>query len=195
MGSMLSRVSRVVAIGVTVAAVVSLAGCKTSTHAGIQPRFQPRPPPRFEERNVLAIWPVEAPSTAVKGRFGLRNDPFTGKIQQHNGVDIAAPKGTPVVAAGAGRVTYADENGGFGRIIRIDHGSGIETWYAHLESFAAKPDDRVKRGQRIGSVGATGRATGPHLHYEVHVNGRPVDPEPFLPPERYAHSSMTSRAN
>jgi murein DD-endopeptidase MepM/ murein hydrolase activator NlpD len=98
------------------------------------------------------------------------------------GVDIVVPKGTPIFAAADGTVTYAQESSsGFGRLLKLDHGGGIETWYAHISAFVAHEGDRVTSGSKIAEVGQTGHATAPHLHYEVHENGEPVDPRPYLP--------------
>lgn len=113
--------------------------------------------------------------------FGERNDPFNGRRAQHMGIDIAAPIGTPVYATADGVVSEAGWNsGGYGRLIKIDHGRGIETRYAHLSSIGVAPGQRVSRGQAIGRMGSTGRSTGSHLHYEVRIDGRAVNPIPFM---------------
>ncbi len=107
-----------------------------------------------------------------------RLHPILDRIRAHRGVDYAAPIGTPVLAAGAGRLRFRGWKGGYGNVIEIDHGGGIETVYGHLSRFAAaRAGAHVERGQTIGFVGMTGLATGPHLHYEFHVNGQYVDPQ------------------
>lgn len=133
------------------------------------------------KRNVLAstptIWPVKGWLTAG---FGHRRSPFTGLRQMHEGVDISNTVGTPVIAPADGIVSYAGPLGGFGNVISIDHGHRISTFYAHLKQQRASQGQRIKRGDIIASVGTTGRATGPHLHYEIQVNGAPVDPSKYV---------------
>ncbi len=110
--------------------------------------------------------------------FGPRHHPILKKTVSHNGVDWAAPTGTPVTAVAAGRISRADMSSSYGNIIYIDHDAGVQSRYAHLNEFAAgiKQGDTVDAGQLIGYVGTTGRSTGPHLHFELHISGRPVDP-------------------
>ena len=113
--------------------------------------------------------------------FGKRLDPITGTWRMHEGVDICAPKGTPVYATADGRVKAAKWEHGFGKVVIIDH-IWYETRYAHLDEFLVKPGQRVKRGDVIGKCGRTGRATGVHLHYEVRVGGKPVNPMDYILP-------------
>ncbi|KAB8330872.1 M23 family metallopeptidase [Scytonema tolypothrichoides VB-61278] len=110
--------------------------------------------------------------------FGARRHPLLGYVRAHTGVDWSAPRGTPIMAAGDGEVVYADWKSGYGNYIEIRHTNGYETAYAHQTGFAKgiRKGARVRQGQVIGYVGSTGLSTGPHLHYEVHVNGNPVDP-------------------
>lgn len=136
----------------------------------------------FEDRQALlasapAIWPVRG---WVTSDFGVRLDPFTSARIRHSGIDIAAAPGTPVVAPADGTVVYASSAGGYGNVIVLDHGSGIKTRYAHLSAIKVKIGQRVSRGERIGAVGNSGRSTGPHLHYEVRVNGVPESPRKFI---------------
>lgn len=112
--------------------------------------------------------------------FGMKPDPFTGNIRMHAGIDIASDKGTPVIASADGTVNFTGWIGRFGRVVIIDHGFGYRTLYGHLESMNVKKGQSIKRWQTIGTMGSTGRSTGPHLHYEVHKDGRPVDPMPFV---------------
>lgn len=112
--------------------------------------------------------------------FGLRSDPFTAETRMHRGVDVAAPMGTPIVAAAAGTVTYAGEMGSYGEIVIIDHGNGIESRYAHQAWVDVAVGQPVAAGDVIGAVGSTGRSTGPHLHFEIRVDGTAVDPEPWF---------------
>jgi murein DD-endopeptidase MepM/ murein hydrolase activator NlpD len=112
--------------------------------------------------------------------FGYRISPFTGKRTLHRGLDIAAPVGTPIYAPADGVVIFSGAKSGFGKFIMIAHGHGIVTRYGHNAQLLVKPGERVKRGDQIATVGMTGRTTGPHLHYEVWVNGRPTNPNKFI---------------
>lgn len=133
------------------------------------------------KRSVLAstptIWPVKGWLTAG---FGYRRSPFTGLRQMHDGVDISNTVGTPVIAPADGIVSYTGPLGGFGNVISIDHGHRIGTFYGHLLQQKVSQGQRVRRGDIIALVGTTGRATGPHLHYEIQVNGTPVDPSRYV---------------
>lgn len=115
------------------------------------------------------------------GQFGMRNHPILRKRKMHNGVDIAAPSRSTIKAAAAGSVMTVGWISGYGNTVTIDHGSGISTLYAHCSSIYVKAGQYVEAGQRIAAVGATGLATGPHLHFEVRVNGKPVNPRNYLP--------------
>ena len=110
--------------------------------------------------------------------FGMRRHPILGYTKMHGGTDFAAPTGTPVLAAGDGKVEMAGRNGGYGNYVKLKHKDGLKTAYAHLSRFAKgiRPGKRVYQGDVIGYVGSTGASTGPHLHYEVHVNGKKKNP-------------------
>jgi lysostaphin len=116
----------------------------------------------------------------VGSSYGMRTDPFTGQLAMHAGVDFAAPIGTPVFAAAGGVVISAEMHPVFGNAVTIDHGNDLATLYAHASKLVVKVGDIVKRGQKIAEVGTTGRSTGPHLHFEVHVKGVPQNPSKFL---------------
>lgn len=116
----------------------------------------------------------------VTSDFGFRRSPLSGRRQLHEGVDIASPFGTPVFASGDGVVTLSGRHGGLGKELVVDHGYGLATVYGHNSEVLVKEGDRVRRGQIIAKVGSTGRSTGPHLHYEVRMNGVPVDPKQFV---------------
>ena len=124
------------------------------------------------------IWPTEG---WVSSGFGARRHPVTGRPDFHYGVDIAGLLGTPVAATADGTVAIAGRRGNYGLVVVIDHGYGLRTLYGHLSRILVRPGQRVGKGQVIGAVGSTGLSTGPHLHYEVHVRGRPVNPFTFLP--------------
>ncbi len=130
-----------------------------------------------ELADAPSMWPVEG---RVASSFGEREDPINGEGAFHSGVDIDAPYGTPVRAAGDGDVTGADLGAGYGRAIELNHGHDVLTLYGHLSAIAVVPGQHVTRGQVIGYVGQSGRATGPHLHYEVRVHNVPVNPYKYL---------------
>ena len=131
----------------------------------------------FRANAAPNLWPVEG---QVTGSFGERIDPFNGEGAFHSGVDIGSSYGHPIVAPADGVVTFTDQLGGYGKAIMIDHGNGISTRYGHLSGFAVTAGQTVHRGDVIGYVGASGRSTGPHLHYEVRINDTPVNPYKYL---------------
>jgi len=124
-----------------------------------------------------SIWPARGWLTSS---FGTRIDPYTGKSTMHRGIDIANQEGVPVMAPARGVVTFAGNSGGFGNVIVIDHGYGMRTRFGHLSEIAISVGDRVDRGDRIGRIGNTGRSTGPHLHYEVEINGVAENPMNYI---------------
>lgn len=125
------------------------------------------------------ICPIQNGYTITSG-FGRRRDPFTGQRAQHNGVDFRAVAGTPVICTADGKICFVGRNGDFGLTIKIDHGYGVETVYCHLKSACVEVGQEVERRDRIGAVGSTGRSTGTHLHYEVRVDDRPVNPKKYI---------------
>lgn len=134
-----------------------------------------------DKKNLLARTPAIRPTNGVyTSRFGNRKSPFTGLIEMHEGLDIAGKKGTAIKAVADGRVTFAGRRGSYGQMLVIDHGHGMVTRYAHLDSILKEVGDTVRRGDRVALMGNTGRSTGPHLHYEVRLNGVPVDPETYI---------------
>jgi murein DD-endopeptidase MepM/ murein hydrolase activator NlpD len=146
--------------------------------------------------SVISV-PSDKPvkSAAFESAYGLRSDPFEGRTKMHAGIDLAAPVGTPIYATADGVVTEAGYNsGGYGNLIKINHGREIETRYAHLSSIGVSPGQRVTRGQMIGRMGSTGRSTGSHLHYEVRIDGRAVNPIPFMKSNDYL-LAMRKKAN
>jgi murein DD-endopeptidase MepM/ murein hydrolase activator NlpD len=119
----------------------------------------------------------------INNEFGYRRNPFNGRgYEFHAGMDIDGNRGDLVASPANGTVTIAGWEGGYGNLIEIDHGNGIKTRYGHLSGIGVQVGDTVKRGQLIGLIGSTGRSTGPHLHYEVRLNDKPINPRRFLPP-------------
>lgn len=134
-----------------------------------------------DNRGILAAMPSIWPVTGfVSSSFGGRTSPFSRGGQFHKGLDISNRMGTPVVAPAEGTVTMAGRDGAYGNSVEIDHGGGIVTKYAHLQRATVKPGQWVRRGEVIGHIGMTGRTTGPHLHYEVRLNGVPVNPMRYI---------------
>lgn len=130
--------------------------------------------------------PVSPPYRETSG-FGYRSDPFSRRTAFHEGADLAAYYGAKIQATAPGKVTFAGNKGGYGRVVEIDHGSGFKTRYGHLQSISVKAGDTVAISHKIGTMGSTGRSTGPHLHYEVYYRGKSYDPIKFLRAGRHVH--------
>ncbi|WP_412070792.1 M23 family metallopeptidase [Qipengyuania gaetbuli] len=162
-----------------------LEGLATDADGSIDPRF---------ERLGLSMARMAALEQALEGvpqfaparkdlissGFGYRRDPFNGRAAMHSGLDFKGATGTPIYAAAKGRVTFVGRKGGYGNTVEIAHGNGLMTRYAHMSKFNAKVGQQVLPGQTIGAIGSTGRSTGPHLHFEVRINNRAVNPRTFL---------------
>ncbi len=131
--------------------------------------------------------PVAAPLNTgyLSSRFGKRRDPFTGKWAMHSGLDLSAPRNTPVYSTAPGEITFADRDGAYGYMVEIDHGLGLTTRHGHMNKLLVKPGEKVALHQKIGLVGSTGRSTGPHLHYEIMFEGEQQDPTSFLKAGKY----------
>lgn len=160
------------ALALILATLILATGCHTTHHQGLRP---------IRTCDTPSIWPLPNPGP-ITSPFGSRRDTPTGQIRQHNGLDISAPKHTPVLATADGLVTFAGHNQDYGRIVKLLHARNIETWYAHLDKITVKQGRRVRRADPIGTVGCSGNATGPHLHYEIRLHGIPTNPAPYLPP-------------
>ncbi len=142
--------------------------------------------PRSWQTNIIpSVWPVDG---RLLSAFGRRMDPFSGEGALHRGVDIGAPFGTAVHATADGVVVFASVMNGFGRVVVVDHGNGFQTYYAHLSRLAVVAGQEIRQGGVVGALGASGRTTSPHLHYEVRRFGTPQNPA------RYLNASLTARA-
>lgn len=194
------------AAGVLLASVSGCAGHREAVRTAMTP---PKPPasylyyiaprparvppaaptaPEVEPASAVAVdvpegWPVEHPDRKVISTYGTRRSSGGGKSRLHKGIDIKAPYGTSVVATGAGVVSLSCMQNGYGHIVVVDHGNGRATAYAHLSARSVMVGDEVHKGDVLGKIGRTGRATTPHLHYEVRIDGKAVDPAPYLPQE------------
>jgi murein DD-endopeptidase MepM/ murein hydrolase activator NlpD len=135
-----------------------------------------------------SIWPVDG---VLMSSYGQRTDPFSGEGAYHTGVDISSPIGTPARATADGIVVFADRNGGYGRLVIVDHGNGFETYYGHLSRFDVIAGQEIRQGEPVGAVGDSGRVTGPNLHYEVRVHKAPVNPYRFLAPKTPVQQAHT----
>lgn len=133
-------------------------------------------------RRVLAVLPLGMPLREMNmaSGFGVRRDPLNRRRAMHEGIDLVAPLRSPVSATGPGTVVFAGTRGAYGKLVEIDHGMGVRTRYAHLGAFRVATGQKVLAGHVIGLVGTTGRTTGPHLHYEVIVDGKPNNPIRFI---------------
>src|SRR3546814_4221469 len=133
--------------------------------------------------SVPSLKPVR--SYALTSNFGVRHDPFNGGAAMHAGIDMAGRTGEPIYATADGIVEKAGWGGGYGNMVDLAHGRGIETRYGHLSKVLVREGQKVKRGDMIARMGSTGRSTGSHLHYEVRIDGRAVNPVPFLRSEEH----------
>ena len=157
----------------------------TSSNGEIDPRFERLGMSLARmsalERGLEGI-PQVAPAHVqmVTSSFGYRRDPFTGRAAMHKGLDFRGPMGAPIYAAAKGRVTFVGRKSGYGNVVEITHGNGMMTRYAHMSKFRSRVGQQVAAGDVIGAIGSTGRSTGPHLHFEVRINDRAVNPRPLL---------------
>jgi murein DD-endopeptidase MepM/ murein hydrolase activator NlpD len=162
-----------------------LVSLSTSASGKLDPRFQrlglSLARMSLLERGVAGI-PRYLPASLqyISSGFGYRSDPFTGEGAMHAGLDFKGPIGAPIYAAAKGVISFAGIKAGYGNCIEIDHGNGLLTRYAHMSAFRARVGDQVGPGSVVGAIGSTGRSTGPHLHFEVRINGEAVNPRPFL---------------
>ncbi|BBC71418.1 peptidase M23 [Altererythrobacter sp. B11] len=170
----------------------------TARDGSIDPRFE-RMGASLErmdalERGLSGVPQVmPADSSLISSGFGYRRDPFNGHAAMHAGLDFRGAVGAPIHAAAAGRVSFVGMRSGYGKVVEVSHGNGLMTRYAHMSQWKAKAGQQVAAGAVIGAIGSTGRSTGPHLHFEVRINGRAVNPRPFL--ETAPHVLEEARAS
>lgn len=133
------------------------------------------------ERTLVAI-PSGKPASSgmISSSYGYRRDPFSGASAMHNGIDFKGPRGQPILAAAGGKVTHAGWKSGYGKTVEITHGNGLMTRYAHLSRIGVTTGQKIDQGLQLGAMGSTGRSTGTHLHFEVRLNGKAINPRPFL---------------
>jgi murein DD-endopeptidase MepM/ murein hydrolase activator NlpD len=174
---MVQEINRKIFLSISTAFLILFAGLCASAQPG-------KGAVKVEEGLFLGfLWPLRGNANSP---YGMRRDPISGDIvRHHSGIDIAAPGGAHVVASRAGRVTFADTRGGYGKLVILSHAGDMETRYGHLSSFKVKEGHFVRPGQALGTVGDTGRSTGNHLHFEIRVSGRADDPIKWLVPYGY----------
>lgn len=148
------------------------------------------PKPKEKEKSGVMRKPVEG---TITSNYGMRTHPIKGGRRQHQGIDIAAAKGTPISSVLPGKVIFAGEQRGYGNIVYVDHGNGTVTRYAHMSAISVKKGQAVSKGTKLGEVGSTGNSTGNHLHFEVRVNGKSVDPRPYLEGQKPVDTSGASQ--
>jgi murein DD-endopeptidase MepM/ murein hydrolase activator NlpD len=141
--------------------------------------------PAGPQVSVPSLRPVTLTALNFTSGFGVRSDPFRHSAAMHAGIDLAGPVGTPIYATADGVVNKAGWGNGYGNLVQISHGAGMETRYGHMSRIMVAANTRVRRGQLIGLMGSTGRSTGSHLHYEVRIDGRAVNPVPYLRSAEY----------
>ena len=130
--------------------------------------------------NIPQVNPTSRKVTSMSSGFGYRRDPFTRRGAMHSGLDFRGPIGSPIYSAAKGTVSFVGRKAGYGKVVEISHGNGLKTRYAHMSKFRARVGQKVAAGDVIGAIGNTGRSTGPHLHFEVRINDRAVNPRPML---------------
>ncbi len=151
-----------------------------------------RYPHQWQSHTEPSLWPVIG---LVRSSFGGRADPFSGEGAFHTGIDLSTPKGTPVRVSADGVVESAHWAGAYGKLVVVDHGNGLETYYAHLSQFLVLAGQEVRRGEVIALSGGTGRATGPHIHYEVRLDGVPVNPYKYLAKSQLVQTAKAAHAH
>lgn len=184
------RIGRLVTVGLvcamTLGATVAQAAPGDAQFSSLFSAWTKLDGPAANARQTAAV-PSRKPVDDIRltSNFGVRNDPFNGSHRMHQGIDIPGAIGTPIYATADGIVSRAEWAGGYGNLVEINHGNGLQTRYGHMSKLIALPNQRVVRGQLIGLMGSTGRSTGSHLHYEVRIAGSAVSPIPYLEGTNY----------
>ena len=161
---------------------------KAASYSGIYHRYAYQ----WQSHGHPSAWPL---SGVITSSFGERSDPFSGEGVFHTGIDLSAPKGTPVRATADGVVIHADWSGQYGKLVVVDHGNGLQTYYAHLSQCLVIPDEEVRLGEVLARSGSTGRATAAHLHYEVRIKGTPVNPYRYMAKTQIAQAGKTTHSD
>lgn len=153
--------------------------------------------PTEQATKTKASIPSRQPVEGIRlsSTFGSRSDPFNGRARMHQGIDIPGAIGTPIYATADGVVRRSQWVNGYGNLVEISHGNGMETRYGHMSKLVAQPNERVRRGQLIGLMGSTGRSTGSHLHYEVRIAGSAVNPMPYIEGTNYELALAEAKAH
>lgn len=147
--------------------------------------------PKQWQTNIRpSLWPLDG---RLMSPFGGRSDPFSGEGAIHTGVDLSAQYGTPVRATADGMVAFASWGGQYGKLVIVDHGNGMQTYYAHMSQFDVITGQEIRRGDTVGRSGSSGKSTGPHLHYEVRMGGTPINPYPYLAQSPVSMSAKVAR--
>jgi murein DD-endopeptidase MepM/ murein hydrolase activator NlpD len=185
---------------------------RLQVQGGVGGPFEEAPPVRAADPNFKALFlswkkleqleqgTIAIPSsepvrgTVFTSGFGVRSDPFRGRAAMHTGIDLSGPIGTPIMATADGVVGRSEWVNGYGNLVELDHGRGIQTRYGHLSRSMVTAGQRVKRGDVIALMGSTGRSTGSHLHYEVRIDGKAVNPVPFMQSSAYLQSVQARAA-
>lgn len=155
---------------------------KAASYTGLYHRYAYQ----WQQHSQPSTWPVMG---ALRSPFGIRQDPFSGEGAFHTGLDLAATSGTPVRVTADGVVAQTGWSGRYGKLVVVNHGNNVQTYYAHLSNFLVLPGQEVRQGQTIAYSGGTGRVTSPHLHYEVRIGGNPVNPHRYLPKTQVAQTT------
>ena len=161
---------------------------KSASYSGIFHRYAHQ----WQTHSQPSGWPV---SGSLRSSFGERSDPFSGEGAFHTGIDLSAKTGTPVHATADGVVAHAGWSGSYGKVVVIDHGNGVQTYYGHLSQLLVVPGEEVRLGEVVALSGGTGRATAPHLHYEVRIAGTPVNPYRYLAKPQLAQGTKQSHSD
>ncbi len=197
--SLIRGAAKLMAIVAMMVSAPALAGesANDAQFSSLFSAWQQMDTPTEQSIKTKASIPSRQPVDAVSltSSFGSRSDPFNGRKRMHQGIDIPGALGTPIYATADGIVRRAEWANGYGNLVEINHGNGLETRYGHMSKLIAQPNERVRRGQLIGLMGSTGRSTGSHLHYEVRIAGAAVNPMPYIDGTNYELALAQAKAH